>query len=109
MRAKTVLPVLAVLAAAAGLATPLARACSLRPPPWLDQPWSRTDPADVTAPSAAAVISGSASAPEAAEGCGSGNLDDGDPGDCSTIGLLAIHIEEPAPDDRTAPEKMAYR
>ena len=109
MRVASLLSALVVLAATAGVALPIARACNLVPPTWTERPWSLTDPDDVTAPSTPAVITGDASAPEAAEGCGSGDLDDGDPGDCSTVGTLTIYIEEPAADDRTAPEQMAYR
>jgi hypothetical protein len=57
------------------------------------------------------VISGSARAPEAAQGCGGADDDDlgADPGDCSTIGYAEIRIEQPAADDFTPEKNMAYR
>lgn len=85
-----------------------ARACSPAQPQWEMRPWNPQDE-DGEAPTVAPVISGSARAPEATEGCGGDDDLGSDRGDCSTLGSVTIRVEEPPVDDETSTRDIAYR
>jgi uncharacterized protein (TIGR03382 family) len=93
--------VLALALAVVSWPSAQARACSPEQAYWITHPWSITDSEDVTPPTSAPVISGSAYYSDASEGCGST--------DCSSESVLVVRLEEASFDDRTSEARMAYR